>query len=63
MRHLIVVSCTLFIFVLSFSAIYIFFRASAPHIRGLMGGGFFLLASLLLLGKDFASVTFTKRVL
>jgi hypothetical protein len=63
MRHLIVVSCTLLIFVLSFSTIYIFFRASAPHIRGLMGGGFFLLAALLLLGKDFASVTFTKRIL
>jgi hypothetical protein len=54
MRHLIAVSCALVIFLVSFSAVYIFFRASAPHVRGLVGGGFFLLTSLLFLGKDFA---------
>jgi hypothetical protein len=62
MRHLIVVSCAIVIFVVSFSAIYILFRASAPHVRGLVGGGFFLLGSLLLLCKDFAPNVLVKRV-
>jgi hypothetical protein len=61
MRQPIVASCTLFIFVVSFSAVYISFRTSLPHIRGLVGGGFFLLASLLLLWKDFSSSTLTKK--
>ena len=61
MRHLIVVSCALFVFVVSFSAVYIFFRASAPHVRGLVGGGFFLLTSLLFLFKDFAPSTLAKN--
>jgi hypothetical protein len=61
MRHLIVVSCAIFIFVVSFSAVYIFFRTSAPHVRGLVGGGFFLLASLLFLCKDFAPSTLAKK--
>jgi hypothetical protein len=63
MRQPLVVSCTLFLFVVSFSAVYISFRTSTPHIRGLVGGGFFFLASLLLLWKDFASSTLTKRAL
>jgi len=62
MRHLIVVSCALAIFLVSFSAVYIFFRASAPHVRGLVGGGFFLLTSLLFLYKDFAPSTLTNKV-
>jgi hypothetical protein len=60
MRQLIVVSCTLFLFIVSFSAVYIFFRASTPHIRGLVGEGFFLLVSLLLLCKNFAPTTLEK---
>ena len=60
MRQPIVVSCTLLLFVVSFSAVYISFRTSTPHIRGLVGGGFFFLASLLLLWKDFTSSTLTK---
>jgi hypothetical protein len=63
MRQLIVVSCTLLLFVVSFSAVYISFRTSTPHIRGLVGGGFFFLASLLSLWKDFASSTSTKRAI
>jgi len=47
------VSCTLFLFVVSFSALYVSFKASAPHVKGLVGGSFFLFASLLLLWKDF----------
>jgi hypothetical protein len=62
MRHLIVVSCALVIFLVSFGAVYISFRASAPHVRGLVGGGFFLLTSLLLLlYKDFAPSTLAKN--
>jgi hypothetical protein len=61
MRHLIVVSCAIVIFVVSFSAIYILFRGSAPHVRGLVGGGFFLLGSLLLLCKDFAPYALVKE--
>ena len=61
MRHLIVVSCALFIFVVSFSAVYICFRASAPHVRGLVGGGFFLLTSLLFFCKDYAPFTSAKK--
>jgi hypothetical protein len=63
MHRPIVVSCTLFLFVVSFGAIYISFRTSTPHIRGLAGGGFFFLASLLVLWKDFASSTLTKSAL
>jgi len=59
MRHLIVVSCALFL--VSCSAVYIFFKASAPHVRGLVGGGFFLLTSLLFLGKDFVPSTIAKK--
>ena len=61
MRHLIVVSCAVVVFVVSFSAIYILFRASAPHVRGLVGGGFFLLASLALLCTDFAPYALMKK--
>jgi len=61
MRHLIGVSCALVVFLVSFGAVYIFFRASAPHVRGLVGGGFFLLTSLLFLGKDFAPSALAKR--
>jgi hypothetical protein len=61
MRHLIAVSCAIVIFVVSFSAIYILFRASAPHVRGMVGGGFFLLASLLLLCTDLAPYVLVKK--
>jgi hypothetical protein len=61
MRHLIVVSCAVVIFAVSFSAIYILFRASAPHVRGLVGGGFFLLGSLLLLCTDFVPYALVKK--
>ena len=60
MRHLIVVSCALFIFVVSFIAVNVFFRASAPHVGGLIGGGFFLLTSLSLLYRDLAPFTSAK---
>jgi hypothetical protein len=63
MRQPIVVSCALFLFVVSFSALYISFRTSTPHIRGLVGGGFVFFASLLSLWKDLASSTLTKRAL
>jgi hypothetical protein len=62
MRHLIAVSSTLCFFVVGFGALYILFRASAPHIRGLVGGGLFLLASLLLLYKDFAGLEVERRL-
>ena len=54
MRQPVLVSCTLVIFIVTFASVYISFRASAPHVRGLVGGGFFLLASLLLLWREFA---------
>jgi len=63
MRQPIAVSCTLLLFVVSFSSVYISFRTSTPHIRGLVGGGFFFIASLLLLWNGFASLTLTKRAL
>jgi hypothetical protein len=62
MRQPIVVSCTLLLFVVSFSAVYLSLRTSTPYIRGLVGGGFFFLASLLLLWKDFASSILARRV-
>jgi len=61
MRQLIVVSCALVLFLVSFGAVYIFFRTSAPHVRGLVGGWFFLLTSLLFLGKDFAPSALAKE--
>jgi hypothetical protein len=62
MRQLIVVSCILFLFVVSFGAVYISFRTSPPAIRGLVGGGFFLLASFLLLWRDLASFPIAGKV-
>jgi hypothetical protein len=55
--------CAVIFFVVSFSLVYISFRTSAPHVRALVGGGFFLLASLLLLWKDFAPSGFDKKAL
>ncbi|HEY6256934.1 MAG TPA: hypothetical protein VIY51_14195 [Xanthobacteraceae bacterium] len=57
----IVMLCAFFLFVASFSAIYISFRTSTPQIKGLVGGGFFLLAALLLLWKDLVPFTMTKK--
>jgi hypothetical protein len=57
----VLVSGTLLFFIVSFGSVYISFRASAPHVRGLVGGGFFLLASLLLLWKDFVPSALTKK--
>jgi hypothetical protein len=54
MRQLILLLLLLFVFVASFSAIYISFRTSAPELKGLLGGGLFLTTSLLLLWKDLA---------
>ena len=61
MRQPILVLCALLAFVVSFSAIYISFRTSAPQTKALIGGGMFLLAALALLWKDFALLTFTKK--
>ena len=61
LRQPVLVSCTLLFFCVSFGSVYISFRTSAPHIRGLVGGGFFLLASLLLLWKDLAPSGSTKK--
>ena len=61
LRQPVLVSCTLLFFCVSFGSVYISFRTSAPHIRGLVGGGFFLLASLLLLWKDLAPSGLTKK--
>jgi hypothetical protein len=58
----VLVSCALLFFIASFGSVYISFRASAPYIRGLVGGGFFLLASLLLLWKDLVPVALTKML-
>jgi hypothetical protein len=52
----------LLLFAVSFGAIYISFRTSTPPTRGLVGGGFFLLASLLLLWKDLAPFLVTRKV-
>jgi hypothetical protein len=62
MRQLIVVLSALFLFVVSFCTIYISFRTSTPPTRGLVGGGSFLLASLLLLWKDLAPFLITRKV-
>ena len=62
MRQIIVVSCTLFLFVVSFGAVYVSFRTSTPTIRGMVGGGFFLLASFLLLWKDLASFPIAGKI-
>ncbi len=62
MRQLIVVLSALFLFVVSFGAIYISFRTSTPPTRGLVGGGCFLLASVLLLWKDLAPLLITRKV-
>jgi len=59
MRQLIIVSCTLLLFVVSFCTLCVSFRTSTPPIRGMVGGGgFFLLASFFLLWKD--STPFSK---
>ena len=56
MRQLILLLFISVLFVTSFSAIYISLRTSAPQVRGLVGGGLFLITSLLLLWKDLAVV-------
>jgi hypothetical protein len=62
MRQVILALCALIVFVVSFAVTYISFRTSAPEIRGVVGGSFFLLAALLLLWKDFAPFIVPKRV-
>ena len=62
MRQVILVLCALTAFVVSFAVIYISFRTSTPQVRGLVGGGFFLLATLVLLWRDFAPSALPKRV-
>ena len=62
MRQVILALCALTVFVVSFSLSYISFRTSAPEIRGVVGGSFFLLAALLLLWRDFALSILPKRV-
>jgi hypothetical protein len=54
MRQVILALCAFTVFVVSFAVIYISFRTSTPQLRGLVGGGFFLLAALVLLWRDFA---------
>lgn len=61
MRQVTWALCALTAFVVSFAVIYISFRTSAPEIRGVVGGGFFLLAALLLLWRDFAPSILPKR--
>jgi hypothetical protein len=61
MRQAILALCGLTACVVSFAVIYILFRTSAPEIRGVVGGGFFLLAALLLLWRDFAPSILPKR--
>ena len=63
MRQLIVVLCTLFLFVVSFGAVYISFITSTPLFRGVVGGGFFFLVSFLLLWKDMAPFSIARKVL
>jgi len=62
MRQVILALCALTVFVVSFAVTYISFRTSAPEIRGVVGGSFFLLAALLLLWRDFALSILPKRV-
>ena len=62
MRQVILALCALTVFVVSFAVTYISFRTSAPEIRGVVGGSFFLLAALLLLWRDFAPFIVPKRV-
>ncbi len=57
MRQLVSLLVISFLFVVSFVAIYISFRTSAPQIRALVGGGFFLLTSFVLLWKDLTSAS------
>jgi hypothetical protein len=61
MRQAIVVWCAFFLFVASFSAIYISFKPSIPQIMRAVARGFFFLASLLLfLWKEFEPFTMIK---
>jgi len=62
MRQVILALCALTVFVVSFAVTYISFRTSAPEIKGVVGGSFFLLAALLLLWRDFAPFIVPKRV-
>jgi len=62
MRQVILALCALTVFLVSFAVIYISLRTSAPEIKGMVGAGFFLLAALLLLWRDFAPFILPKRV-
>lgn len=62
MRQPILLSCALLAFAASFAAAYLSFRTSAPQVKALIGGGMFLLAALGTLWKDFALLTFTRKV-
>ena len=52
MRQFTLLVSALFLFVVAFTVIYVSFRTSTAAIKGVVGGGFFLLASLFLLWKD-----------
>ena len=62
MRQASLALCALTVFVVSFAVIYISFRTSTPQLGGLVGGGFFLLAALLLPWKDIVPSILPKRV-
>jgi len=62
MRQAILALCASTIFVVSFAVIYISFRTSIPQVRGLAGGGFFLLVALLVLWRDFVPSILSKRI-
>jgi len=52
MRQFTLLLSALFLFVVAFAVIYVSLRASTAAIKGVVGGGFFLFASLFLLWKD-----------
>jgi hypothetical protein len=54
MRRLALWAAAPLLFVVSFGAIYLSFRSSTPAVRGVVGSGFFLCISLLLLWREFA---------
>jgi len=60
MRRLALWAAAPLLFVVSFGAIYLSFRSSTPALKGVVGSGFFLCTSLLLLWKEFALVPIRK---
>jgi hypothetical protein len=62
-RQTILMLCALFVFIVSFVVAYISFRTSSPSMKGLVGGGFFLLVSFVLLRVNLARLTLTTEPL